>query len=313
MESYDVIIIGGGPSGLTAGMYVARRKLRTLILEAEGEVGGQPLNFYPKKNIQNFPGFPEGITGEEFSKKLKEHALTSGVKIRTNERVVSLAFENEKKIVITEKSKYVAKSIIICIGFSRGIPKKLGIKGEEEFYKKGVEYKVKHPEKFSGKRVIVVGGGNVAVENALNIEKFASKVILIHRRDELRAEEFYKNKLKASKVEIRWNTELKEIKGNDKVEKVILYNNKTFKEEEVGVDEIIINIGVIAQLDFLKKAGLAIEKNYIKVNLNQETNIAGVFAAGDITGRAKQLATACGDAVVAALNAYKYVKKPYWA
>ncbi len=313
MECYDVIIIGGGPSGLTAGMYAARRKLKTLLLEAEHEVGGQPLNFYPKKIIENFPGFPEGITGEEFSKKLKEHALTSGVEIRTNERVISLSFENEKKIVTTNKRRYAAKSIIICIGFSEGIPRKLGIKGEEEFFKKGVEYKVKYPERFSGKRVIVVGGGNVAVENALNIEPFATKVILVHRRNELRAEEFYKKKLKTSRVEIKWNTELKEIKGDKKVEKVLLYNNKTGKEEEVEVDEIIINIGVKVSLDFLKKAGLKTKDNYIKVNLAQETNIAGVFAAGDITGRAKQLATACGDAVMAALNAYKYVKKPYWA
>ncbi|RLF60537.1 MAG: NAD(P)/FAD-dependent oxidoreductase [Thermoplasmata archaeon] len=313
VEKYDVIVLGAGAAGLTAGMYAARRGMKTLILEAESRGGGQLIKFYPKKLIYNFPGFPKGITGEELAEKLQNHAELSGAEIRFDEKVVSLNLSGEDKIVKTEKGEYMGRSVIVCLGLAGGEPRKLNVEGEEKFFRRGVEYKIDTIEKYKNRKVLIVGGGNAAVENALILSGIAREITLVHRRGELRAEETYREKLLSCGVKIMWDTEIKRIMGKEHVEEVEVYNVKTGKSKKISVDEIIISIGISSSVEFLKKAGLKTNKNFIEVNIKQETNIKGVFAAGDIVNRARQLATACGDAVVAALNAYKYVKKPYWA
>jgi len=309
VEKWDLIIIGAGVAGLTAGIYGARSGLKTLILDA-GQAGGKLL-LVPL--IENYPGFPEGISGEELAKRIIEQCLKFGVEIHEFESVNEVEFRDFNKIVRTDKAEYTARAIIIASG---SIHKRLRVPGEEEFEGRGVSYcALCDGAFFKGLKVLVVGGGNTAAISAIYLANLASKVYLAHRRNQLRAEEIYVKSLIEKGVEILWNTEVRRIRGSSKVESVLLYNNMRGEETDLPVDGVFICIGERPNSEFAKKSGIRVdEEGYIIVDMLQRTNIEGVYAAGDVTSHSiKQIGTAVGQAIVAASEAFKYVRRPYYA
>lgn len=307
MEDWDLIIVGAGPAGLTAGIYAGRAGLRVLVLE-EKMVGGQVAN---TPLIENYPGF-ESVAGIKLVEMMAEHCRNSGATINEVENVNSVRVERENFLVKTDKVSYVSKSVILATGAHHRL---LNVPGEEEFQGRGVSYcALCDGAFFKGKQVMVVGGGNSAATSARYLANIAANVKLVHRRDKLRAEKAYTEVLENMKVEFLWNSEVLEIKGNGVVQNVILKNNKTGKVIEVNVDGIFIQVGEVPNTQIAKSAGIKLdEKGYIIVDINQESNIQGIFAAGDVINRpVKQIGTAVGEGIIAATEAFGYVKKPYY-
>lgn len=300
--------MGAGPAGLTAGIYAARSGLKALIIEekiAGGTVADAPV-------IENYPGF-ESISGAELAQKFVAQCRKLGTVIHEFEKVESLDLKGEEKIVKTDKDVYKAKSVIIASGSSHS---ELGVPGEKEFKGKGVSYcGICDGPLFRGKRVLVVGGGNSAVVTALYLAEFASEVKVAHRRNAFRAEEVRVKALMEKKnVEVLWNTEVKEIKGGNMVEKVVLFNNKTLEIFELPINGIFIQVGEVPNSQIAKEAGVEVDEHgYIVVGIRQKTNIPGVYAAGNVTNHpVKQVGTAVGQGLTAALEAYSYIRRPYY-
>jgi len=306
-EHWDLIIVGAGPAGLTAGLYGARSGLKTLVLEEKtpgGQVAETPL-------VENYPGF-RSIGGRDLIDKMTEQCKEVGAKVNELEGVVELDLKGEKKTVKTNKATYTASALIIASG---GHHRMLGAAGENEFRGRGVSYcAVCDGAFFKGRKVLIVGGGYSAVVSAIYLANLASDVKLSHRRSQLRAEGVSVKDLQTQKVEILWNTELKEIKGDVKVRSVILTNNKTGETKELNVDGVFIQVGEVPNSQFAKEAGVEVdERNYIVIDARQRTNIRGVYAAGDVTnGPVKQIGTAVGQAIVAVTEAFGYIKRPYY-
>jgi thioredoxin reductase (NADPH) len=307
MEHWDLIVMGAGPAGLTAGLYGARSGLETLVLEEKipgGAVLDTPL-------VENYPGFVS-ISGRALADKMAEHCKKAGAKISELEKVVELDVKGEKKVVKTNRTLYTASAVIIASGSHY---RTLGVSGETEFRGRGVSYcTLCDGAFFKGGNVLVVGGGNSAVVSARYLTNIASHVRLSHRRDQLRAEEIIVKDLITKGVEIMWNTELKEIKGDTKVRGVILVNNKTGETMEIDVDGVFVQIGEAPNSQTAKEAGIEVgEMGYIIVDNRQRTNVGGVYAAGDVTtGSVKQIGTAVGEAIIAANEAFSYIKRPYY-
>lgn len=307
MKNWDLIIVGAGPAGLTAGIYGARSGIKTLIIEEKipgGAAAESPL-------IENYPGFPS-VSGRQLVNKMLEHCKKFGVEIHELERVVRLDLKDENRLVVTDKTSYEASAVIIASGCHS---RELGVHGENEFRGKGVSFcAVCDGAFFKGRKVIVVGGGNSAAASALYLSNLASNVKLAHRRNQLRAEEAFVQSLRDKKVEFLWNTELKEVKGDTVVRQVVLFNNKTGETKEVEVDGVFIQVGEVPNSQFAKEAGINVDKHgYIIVDERKRTNINGVYAAGDVTiSPVKQVGTAVGDAIIAATEAFGYIKRPYY-
>ena len=307
MEHWDLIIIGAGPAGLTAGIYGARSGLKTLIIEEKtpgGAATETPL-------VENYPGF-EAISGRELSDKMAQQCRKVGAKINELERVVELDLKGEKKVVKADRASYTASAVIIASGCHY---RELGVPGESEFRGRGVSFcAVCDGAFFKGGKVLVVGGGNSAVVSSIYLANLASNVKLAHRRAQLRAEKALQNDLRVQKVGILWNTELKEIKGDVKVRKAVLVNNKTGETKEIDVDGVFIQVGEMPNSQFAKEAGISVDKGgFVIVDEHQRTNIKGVYAAGDVTtGPIKQIGTAVGEAIIAATEAFGYIKRPYY-
>jgi len=307
MEHWDLIIIGAGPAGLTAGLYAARSGLKTLVLEEKvpgGAIIDTPL-------VENYPGF-ESISGHDLADKMAKQCKKAGAKINELEKVVDLDLKGEKKVVKTNRTVYTASAVIVASGSHY---RTLGVPGETEFRGRGVSYcTLCDGAFFKGRNVLVVGGGNSAVVSARYLANIASHVGLAHRRDQLRAAEMLVKELVAQGVEIMWNTELKEVKGDTKVRRVVLVNNETGKTMEIGIDGVFVQVGEAPNSQVAEKAGVKVdEAGYILVDDRQRTNIAGVYAAGDVTTRpVKQIGTAVGEAIVAAGEAFGYIKRPYY-
>lgn len=308
MESWDLIIIGAGAAGLAAGIYGARSGLKTLVLE-EKIVGGTTLD---APLVENYPGF-QNISGVELAQKMAAHCRSTGVTIREFEKVLSLDLKGEKKIVKTNKTTYEAKAVIIASGSHY---REVGVPGEKEFRGRGVSYcGICDGPLFKDKRVIVVGGGNSAIMTTLYMAELASEAKIAHRRDAFHAEEALVRALEAEKnVEILWNTEVKEIRGEKLVNKVIIFNKKTGETKELLVDGVFVQIGEAPNSQLAKEAGVEVDEDgYIIVDIRQRTSIAGVYAAGDVTNHpVKQVGTAVGQGITAALEAYGYIRRPYY-
>jgi thioredoxin reductase (NADPH) len=308
MEKWDLIIIGAGPAGLTAGIYGVRSGLKTLIIEekmAGGTAADAPI-------IENYPGF-ERITGAELMQRIAAHCIGAGVVIHEFEKAISLDLKGEEKIVKTDKAEYAAKAVIIATGTSY---RELGVPGEKEFKGRGLSHcAVCDGPLFKGKRVLVVGGGNAAVATALYLADLASEVKIIHRRDSFRAQEsLIKDLFGRGNVKVFWNTQLKEIRGERLIEKAVLLNLITGETWELPVDGIFVQVGETPNSQIAKEAGVEVDENgYIKVDVRQRTNIPGVYAAGDVTTYpVKQVGAAVGQGVTAALEAYGYIRRPYY-
>lgn len=301
MEKYDAIIIGGGPAGLTAGIYSARFKLKTLIFE--GEVIGGQMALTPK--IENYPGI-EPMSGMELAARMAKQAKGFGAEIRT-EKVIDFEVGNPKKVK-TEKGDYECDALILATGAAHS---KLGAKGEDEFAGKGVSYCAAcDAPLFRNKTVAVVGGGNSALTAALHLADYAGKVYVIHRRDEFRAEAIMVDRLNANKkVEKVLDSVLDEIRGKDVVKSIIVKSVKTEKRREIPLDGVFIYVGVVPTASIAKKCGIEVDdKGFIKVNDKMETNKPGVYACGDVTGGVLQVASAVGEGCSAAWYASPYVR-----
>ena len=309
---YDVVIIGAGCAGLTAGIYARSKLMSTLILDA-GRVGGQLVSLYPEKGIHNYPGF-ETIQARKLSDKLYAQAEAAECDIHENEKVLEIANGDQELIVRTNAGEYHAKSVIVAIGMGSFKPKKMGCPGEDEFFVKGVPYILPVKEELVGKTVTMFGGGNSAIDMAL-IADSVTDTTIVHRRPEFRADESTVNHLKASQVRTIMNANLVSINGTDHVESVTL--SVDGNEMIVPTDLAVINIGISADLEDLERWGLELNPDgLVKVGFDMSTNRPGIFACGDVVsypGKVKQITTAMGEATTAVLMAYKFVKKPYWA
>jgi thioredoxin reductase (NADPH) len=307
MEKSDLIIIGAGAAGLTAGIYGARTGLKTLILEKQLP-GGATIE---SPWIENYPGFAS-ISGQELIDKMVAHAAKFGVQINQMEPVAELDLKGEQKTVKTNRTTYEASAIIITTGCHH---RELGVSGEKEFSGKGVSYcALCDGAFFKGKKVVVIGGGNNAATSAQILAHLASNVKLIHRREQLRVEEIILEDLRKSSVEFLWNTEVKEIKGNNVVKSVAVFNNKTGETKEIEVSGVFVQVGEVPNSEIAKNAGIQVDKeDYIIVDSQQRTSIPGVYAAGDVTiNPIKQIGTAVGQAIVAVVDAFGYIRRPYY-
>lgn len=310
--TYDLVVVGAGPAGLTAGIYARSKMMNTLILDASS-VGGQLVSLYPEKGIHNYPGF-ERIQARKLSDKLYAQAESLECQIHQNESVLEINDGKEELIVVTNIGEYHTRSVIIAIGMGLFKPRKMGCPGEDEFEGKGLTYILPVKEDLVGKRVTMFGGGNSAIEMAM-ISGTVTKTTLVHRRDEFRADESNVEELNRSRVNVIMGAELRSINGDDRVTSVTL--KKGDQTIEVETDLAVVNIGISSDLDDLKKWNLELTENgLVKVGFDMTTSRHGVFACGDAVdypGKYKQIVTGCGEASTAVLSAYKFVKKPYWA
>lgn len=299
---YDTIIIGSGPAGMTAGIYAARREMKTLIIGKE--LGGQVMW---ASEIENYPGF-KSISNFDLILKMKEQVTGFGVEIKTDE-VKKIEKTNDGNFILhTYNNKYETKTVIVAIGLT---PRQLSIKGEKELNGRGVSYCVNCDGPFFRDKIVgVAGGGNAALDAAEILSKIAKKVYLIHRRQEFRGFEALVNIVKAKKnIEFLLDNEVVEIIGKDKLEKVKVINKNSKEEREINLDGFFIEIGRIASTDLVADFADRDEKNQIIINERCETKTAGIFAAGDATQVPfKQIIIACGQASIAALSAYQYLQ-----
>lgn len=303
-EVEKLIIIGGGPAGLTSAIYAGRSGLEPLVINGP-EPGGRITT---TSELENYPGFPDGVGGFEIMQKFTEQAEKFSARM-VYEIVEDVDFNEKPYRVTTEENSYRAESIIIATGSN---PSQLGVEGEVKLTGSGVSYCATCDGPFfKNKEVAVVGGGNVALEEADYLTKFASQVYLIHRRDKFRGTDILAQKVKNnSDVEILWDTEVSKINGDNSVEGLIVENNKTHKQLELAdVQGIFIAVGQKPQTSVFKNEIELGEKGYVITNSRQETNKEGVFAAGDCQDpRYKQVVISAGTAAVAALEAYKYLE-----
>jgi thioredoxin reductase (NADPH) len=303
-KEYDVIIIGGGPGGLSAGIYTSRSRLSSLLIE-RGMVGGRIAD---AELVENYPGFADGVSGIELGQLMQKQASKYGLSIVTAE-VTALELKKDKKVVKTTRGDFTAKAVIIASGSERG---KLGIPGEKELAGKGVSYCATCDAPFFKERpVAVVGGGNAAISEALHLTKFASKVIVIHRRNQLRATRIMEEKARENaKIEFLWDTVVEKIEGGDMVKQLKLRQVKTGRESTLDVGGVFIAVGLKPSTDFLKGVLPLDKAGYIITNDRMETKIPGIFAAGDIRQHSpRQAITAAGDGATAAVNAEKFLSQ----
>jgi len=301
---YDVIIIGGGPAGLSAGLYASRARLSTLLIE-KAIFGGQIAN---AAHVENYPGFPDGISGLELSELMYQQAMKYGLQT-LSAAVTAIELSANGKVVRTSEGEYLAKAVIIAGGAE---PNRLGVPGEERLLGKGVSYCATcDGPLFRDQVVAVVGGGDSAVEEALVLTRFASKVILIHRRDQLRASRLHQERAFANeKMEFLWDTVVEEILGQDKVEGLSLRNVKTGERSTLKVSGGFIYVGLHPNTEFVKGLISLDSEGHIPTNEEMETEIAGIFAAGDIRQNSpRQAITAAGDGATAALSAESFLNE----
>lgn len=295
---YDVIIIGGGPAGLTAGLYASRRALKTLILTKD--IGGQ---ISKTNQVENYPAI-DHIGGLDLGMSMYNQAIKFGAEIKFEEAKELLPAEDEIFTVKSSSNTYQSKTIILCSGKK---PRELGIPGEEKLKGKGVTYCATCDAPFfKDKIVAVAGGGNSALDAALLMSKYAQKVYLVHRRNEFRGEEILIDKVKAEpKIELVLEVEIEEILGESKVEGIKISNGQT-----IACDGIIVEIGYIVDRSLVEKLLKLDDQNQIIVTGDQETSVPGIFAAGDITPtKYKQVVISAGEGAKAALASFDYIQR----
>jgi len=302
-KEYDVVIIGGGPAGLSAGLYTSRTRLSSLLLE-QGLVGGQIVN---AEWVENYPGFPEGINGFELAQLLHRQATKYGLETLPTE-ATGIELEEGRKVVKTTEADFIAKTVIIAGGSERA---KLNIPGEKEYTGKGVSYcAVCDGAFFQKQTVAVVGGGDAAISEALHLTRFASRVIVIHRRQQLRASRILQEKAFAEpRIEFLWDTTVAEIQGEDLVKRLSLLNVITGEKSTSDVGGIFVSVGFRPSTAYLSGIIPLDETGHIPTNEKMETKVPGIFAAGDIRyNSARQAISAAGDGVTAAIYAECFIR-----
>jgi len=301
-KKYDVVIIGGGPAGLTAGLYTSRARLKSLLID-KGMVGGMIAD---AERVENYPGFPEGISGLKLCQLMEQQATKFGLEILLAE-VTGIKLKKEQKMVITSEGNFLAKAVIVAGGSKW---RKLDVPGEEEFTGKGVSYCATCDAPFfKDQSVALVGGGNAAITEALQLAKVASRVTVIHRRRQLRATRIMQERAFAEpKIKFRWDSVVDRIEGDDFVKRIRLRHVKTGEESALKVAGIFIAIGFKPETDYLKGTLSLDSAGQIITNEKMETKVPGIFAAGDIRSNSiRQVIAAAGDGATAAFYAEKFI------
>jgi thioredoxin reductase (NADPH) len=300
----DVIIVGGGPAGLTAGIYLCRARLDTVLVEKQAPGGAPALT----EKIENYPGFPEPISGFELVDRMRRQAEGFGLKINPYNPLEGLRDEGDIKVLETSEGEMKANAVILAMGMR---PATLGVPGEDRFHGRGVSYCATCDGAFFRDAVVaVVGGGNTAVEEAVFLTRFAKKVILVHRRDRLRAGKILQERaMSHPKMEFKWKKTVKEIRGENTVTGLLLADVDDGSEEEVPVDGVFLYVGNVPNTEEIKGIIDLDEKGFVLADDSLQTNVKGVFAAGDLrSGAVWQVAAAVGDGVRAALRAQFHVE-----
>lgn len=298
---FDTVILGGGPAGLSAGIYASRGAVSTAIVDMN-MFGGQPSNYL---ELENYPGF-QVVGGYDLMEKFEEHADKFGVKKFPMQEIQSIDLNSKR--IITSENEFNAKTIIIATGAQ---PMKLGVPGEKEFVGRGVSYcAVCDGAFYRNKVVAVVGGGNAAVEEAMYLTKFADKVYLVHRRDELRADKIVQERaFKNEKIEFVWNSIVTEIKGENLVDTVVLENVKTHEVSNLSVNGVFPYIGIVPNVENISGQLLQDAGGFIITDETMATSVEGVFAVGDVRKTPlRQVITAASDGAVGAVYAVKYIE-----
>lgn len=301
-NNFEVIIIGGGPAGLTAGMYASRAGLNTLLIE-KGVFGGQITN---AEHVENFPGFPQGISGIELGDLMREQAEKYNLKIESDE-VTGIEIQGNDKAIKTTSQTYITKALILAGGSNR---KKLGVPGENTFVGKGVSYCATCDSAFfRDMPVVVVGGGDAALTEALHLSKLASSVTVIHRRHELRATRILQERaFTDTKIRFLWSTTIAAIEGGPTVKQVKLENVQTGRISHLETAGVFISVGFEPATELVKNILTLDEIGHVVTNEKMETSVPGIYAAGDIRhNSARQAITAAGDGATSAINAQKYL------
>jgi thioredoxin reductase (NADPH) len=300
----DVVIVGGGPAGLAAGIYAVRSGLRTAVIE-RGALGGQVAT---TPVVENYPGFAR-VPGKTLVDILVSHALEY-VQIFQGEEVVEVK-PGERIEVRTGRRKYIARALVLATG---AIYKKLGVPGEMNFMGRGVSYCATcDGPLFKNKKVVVVGGGNSAVTEALHLHNIGVQIVLVHRRNGLRAQEHLAKNIFSNNIEVLWDTEVVEIKGKEKVAEVVLRNNRTGEVYPFPVQGVFVAIGYEPSVDLARALGVELTpEGFIEHDSHHRTNVPGVYSAGDVEGGYKQIVTAMGQGTEAALSVYEDLAHPYW-
>ena len=304
-EKYDVIIIGAGPAGLTAGLYTGRARLKTLILE-KATAGGQAAT---TDMIENYPGFPEGVGGFQLTELMKQQALEFGAEIREIAPVATIEIDGDDRIVKTEDESFVAATVIIATGSE---PRALGIPGEDELRGRGVSYCATCDGAFYRDKVVaVIGGGNAAVEEAMFLTRFASKVYIVHRRSELRADKILQERaLKNEKINFVWDAHLRKVLGTGKVEEIVVENKNNHERTRIQVDGVFFYIGTTPNTVFCEGVIDMDSRDFIFTDEKLQTNVPGIFAAGDCRANlVKQVAVAVGEGALAAVEVSRYIEE----
>jgi ferredoxin/flavodoxin---NADP+ reductase len=307
-ELHDITILGGGPTGLFAAYYAGLRQCRTKIIDSLAELGGQLTALYPEKYIYDVAGFPK-VLAQDLVKGLVDQAMQYRPTVCLEE--TALRLETGPVLTLTtQKAVHRTKTLIICAGVGAFAPRRLDVPGARELEGRGVEYAVRSREAYRGKRILIVGGGNSAFDWAHHLTPIAASLTLIHRRDGFRAHEHTIREVLTSTARVRVFHEVKAIHGSERVEAVTIFNNKTGEEERLEVDAVLLTLGFLANLGPITTWGLNIEKGSILVNTRMETNLPGVYAAGDVIdypGKLALIATGFGDACVAVNHAKAYL------
>ncbi|WP_040929451.1 thioredoxin-disulfide reductase [Nosocomiicoccus massiliensis] len=303
VKEYDVAILGAGPAGMTAAVYASRAELKTVMIE-RGMPGGQVAS---TEDVENFPGFSL-ITGPELSSKMFEHSTKFGAEYKYGD-VKSVTLDGNYKLIDLGRETIKAKAVIIATGTEH---KKIGVPGEEELAGKGVSYcAVCDGAFFKERHLVVIGGGDSAVEEGIFLTKYASKVTVVHRRDTLRAQKIIQDRaFNNDKMEFIWDTEIQSINGDGVVQSVTLLDKNTGETYDYEADGVFIYIGLLPLTEPFKDLGILDEETgYVIANEEMETSIPGIFAAGDVREKTlRQIVTATGDGSIAAQNASEYIE-----
>ncbi len=301
---YDVLVIGAGLAGMTAAMYAARYGLRTGLVE-QMMGGAQIINL---EKIENFPGFPEGIAGAELGPAMQEQTMNAGVDFIMDE-ATAISRDGDYKVAVGGEGEYRAKAMIVATGSSL---RELGIPGETEFFGRGVSHCATCDGPMCMNEVVgVAGGGDSAVDEALTLTEYASKVLLFHRRDELRAQQVLQDRaIQNPKIEVYWNTEIKEVLGENTVSSVRIRNVVTNLEETVELTSLFVYVGLTPNSQLMNGLVKPDNAGHVPVNISMETSVPGLYAVGDLRqNSAAQLIASAGDGATAAIAAFNYLRR----
>ncbi|MBI4544877.1 MAG: NAD(P)/FAD-dependent oxidoreductase [Gemmatimonadetes bacterium] len=308
-EAKDITIIGGGPTGLFAAFYAGLRGVSARIIDSLPELGGQLAALYPEKYIYDVGGFPQ-ILARDLARSLIEQGLQFGAEVRLEEQVQELIQENGRFIITTDRGRFPTRAVLIAGGKGAFAPRTLDCPGYEKLLGRGVAYHVKDPSEYEGQRVLIVGGGDSAVDWALNLKQRTRRLILIHRREGFRAHAHsmrqIRNAVAAGEMALLTYKEVREIRGNERVSGATIIDNRTGEETSFELDAVLALIGFKPELGPIAQWGLELERNSIKVSQSMETNIPGLYAAGDIVtyeGKLELIATGFSEAAMAVNHA----------